>query len=123
MVRNRMLIWLVVLSLALLVGCNKQKESAGDTASSTPTSTASAENGHGKEIYDSVCHSCHGTGVAGAPKLGDQAAWKARIAKGIDALVQSALNGKGNMPPKGGERSLNEKDIRAAVTYMVDQSK
>lgn len=121
--RNRTLIWLAILTVVVfLVACNQQEETSSANEASS-SSAMSAESGHGKEIYDSVCHSCHSTGVAGAPKLGDQAAWKDRIGKGVDTLVQSALNGKGNMPPKGGERSLNESDIRAAVNYMVNQSR
>lgn len=131
MFRYRMMSYLVPLFLLLLlVACNQQEESkAGSatpavtpTAAPTDTATASTDS-HGQEIYASACHSCHSTGVAGAPKLGDQATWQDKIAKGIDSLVQSTIDGKGNMPPKGGDQTLSENDIRAAVTYMVDQSR
>jgi cytochrome c5 len=66
---------------------------------------------------------CHGTGVAGAPKAGDKAAWAPRIKTGIDALLQSALKGKGGMPPKGGNAALSDADVRAAIEFMVSQSR
>jgi cytochrome c5 len=120
MLRHQILSCLVLLTLALLlVACDKQEEA---TTGGSPAGAASGP-GHGQDVYDKTCRSCHDTGVAGAPKLGDQAAWKDRIAQGNDALVQSALNGKGSMPPKGGARTLNENDIRAAVEYMVEQSR
>ena len=65
---------------------------------------------------------CHAAGVAGAPKLGDKAAWAPRIAQGMPAMVQSAIKGKGAMPPKGGS-SASDADLRAAVEYMVGASK
>jgi cytochrome c5 len=77
----------------------------------------------GKKVYDSVCTACHTAGIAGAPKLGDKAAWAPRVKQGMDALVQSALKGKGAMPPKGGNTSLSDADVHAAVEFMVSQSK
>jgi cytochrome c5 len=74
-------------------------------------------------VYDQTCHLCHGAGVAGAPKLGDKAGWAPRIKQGMDTLVQDAIKGKGAMPPKGGNASLSDADIRAAVEFMVSQSK
>jgi len=125
MFRFRMLFCLTLMTLTLLfAACSQKEENRRATNSNHSEQTAPATGSKkGKEIYERVCFSCHGTGVAGAPKLGDQAAWKDRIAKGTDALVQSAMNGKGNMPPKGGERSLSEDDIRAAVGYMIDQAR
>jgi cytochrome c5 len=58
-------------------------------------------------------------GAAGAPKSGDKAAWAPRIKKGEEALVASALKGIGIMPPKGGNASLTEAQIRAAVAYQI----
>ena len=69
-----------------------------------------------------VCSACHAAGVAGAPKLGDKAAWAPRIAQGIDALTASAIKGKGAMPPKGGSNA-SDAEIKAVVTYMVNASK
>lgn len=78
---------------------------------------------NGKKTYDAVCAMCHAAGVAGAPKTGDKAAWKPRIAQGKDALYTSALKGKNLMPPKGGAASLPDADIKAAVDYLVSQTK
>lgn len=77
----------------------------------------------GKAVYNQTCVACHAQSVAGSPKLGDQAAWAPRIEQGMDALVQSVLKGKGAMPPKAGNASLTQAQIRAAVEFMVSQSK
>ena len=77
----------------------------------------------GKKVYDSTCMACHASGVANAPKLGDKAAWAPRIKQGMDTLLQSALKGKGAMPPKGGNTSLSDADVRAAIEFMVSQAK
>ena len=73
-------------------------------------------------MYKQFCVACHGAGVAGAPKLGDKAAWAPRIAQGMPALVGNAIKGKGAMPPKGGSPA-SDADIKATVEYMVGQSK
>jgi cytochrome c5 len=80
---------------------------------------AKADAAAGKKLYDTACMACHVAGVAGAPKLGDKAAWAPRIATGIDALTASVIKGKGAMPPKGGASSASDADIRASVEYMV----
>jgi cytochrome c5 len=77
----------------------------------------------GRTTYDTVCTACHSTGAAGAPKLGDKAAWAPRIKTGMDALHASALKGKGAMPPKGGNPALADDAVKAAVDYMVAASK
>jgi cytochrome c5 len=87
-----------------------------------PAAGAKAAGGNGKSTYDGVCMACHGTGVAGAPKLGDKAAWAPRIKQGKDTLYNHALHGKGAMPPKGGNASLAADAVKAAVDYMVSAS-
>jgi cytochrome c5 len=80
----------------------------------------------GKDVYNSACFACHGTGAAGAPKVGDKDAWSARIAKGMDVLNDHAINGftdKGVMPAKGGNPALSDDAVKAAVEYMVAESK
>jgi cytochrome c5 len=77
----------------------------------------------GKAVYSQTCVACHAQSVAGSPKLGDKAAWAPRIQQGMDMLVQSVLKGKGAMPPKGGNASLSDAQVRAAVDFMVSQSK
>ena len=76
----------------------------------------------GQQVYQNSCQACHAAGVAGAPKLGDKALWAPRIATGIDALVASAIKGKGIMPPKGACASCSDDDLKAAVEYMVSAS-
>jgi cytochrome c5 len=73
----------------------------------------------GEAVYKQACAACHAVGAAGAPKSGDKAAWAPRIKKGEEALVASALKGIGIMPPKGGNASLTEAQIRAAVAYQI----
>ncbi len=73
----------------------------------------------GEEVFKGQCVACHATGVAGAPKLGDAAAWGPRIKNGFDALVQSALKGKNAMAPQGGGE-FNDIEIARAVVYMAN---
>ena len=77
----------------------------------------------GKGTYTAACFACHGTGAAGAPKLGDKGAWKNRIAQGSGVLNDHAINGFKNMPAKGGNASLSDAAVKAAVEYMVKGSK
>jgi cytochrome c5 len=93
---------------------------AAATPAAAPATSAKPD---GKKIYDTACMACHGAGVAGAPKFGDKAAWAPRIKLGIDALHASALKGKGAMPPKGGNVTLPDADVIAAVDYMVAAGK
>ena len=83
---------------------------------------AAGGQGTGKKLYDTVCMACHAAGIAGAPKTGDKAAWKARIATGKEALYNSVLRGKNAMPPKGGS-SAADADVKAAVDYLVGLAK
>lgn len=84
---------------------------------------AKADLGKGKSVFDGSCMACHATGVAGAPKAGDKAAWAPRLKAGVDALYASALKGKNAMPPRGGNAALPDADVKAAVDYMVSQVK
>ena len=92
---------------------------AAAPAPSAAAAPASAANADGKKIYETTCTVCHGAGVAGAPKLGDKAAWGPRLAPGIDALYKAALSGKGAMPAKGGNTSLTDAEVKAGVDYMA----
>lgn len=92
-------------------------------AAPATTDTAAAPGANGKAVYDASCQACHAAGVAGAPKLGDKAAWAPRLGTGIAALQTSVLKGKNAMPPKGGNLSLSDTDVKAAVDYMVSQAK
>jgi cytochrome c5 len=75
-----------------------------------------------EQVYRDVCKVCHEAGLVGAPKLGDKAAWAPRIKRGINALYASALNGKDQMPPKGGNRNLSDIEVQRAVVYMANHS-
>jgi cytochrome c5 len=77
----------------------------------------------GKAVYDKVCVACHQVSVAGSPRLGDKEAWAPRVKTGMDSLMQSVIKGKGAMPPRAGNPSLSDAEIRAAVEFMVAQSK
>ena len=97
---------------------------AVNSASAGPVKTAAAgDPGAGKKLYDTVCMACHAAGIAGAPKTGDKAAWKPRIATGKEALYSSAIKGKNAMPAKGGMASAPDADVKAAVDYMVGLAK
>ena len=80
----------------------------------------------GPQVYNTACLACHAAGVAGAPVLGDAAAWAPRIALGVDLLTQHAIEGyqgeAGYMPPKGGRTDLSDEEIAAAIQYMVAES-
>jgi cytochrome c5 len=98
---------------------------AAMAAPATPAPTpdaGGADLAHGEQIYQSACLACHLIGAAGAPKLGDVAAWEPRISQGADALLHSVLNGKGAMPAKGGRVDLSDGDVAAAVAFMVSKS-
>jgi cytochrome c5 len=88
---------------------------------------APAENLGGEEVFNMACVACHGAGVAGAPKVGDKAAWGSRIAKGDATLRKHAIEGfqgdAGFMPAKGGRVDLSDQSIINAVEYMVAGSK
>jgi cytochrome c5 len=88
-----------------------------------PAATTAAAKPDGKKVYDTTCAACHAAGLVGAPKLGDKAAWGPRLKQGIDALYASALKGKNAMPPKGGNTTLADADVKAAVDYMAAAAK
>ena len=79
----------------------------------------------GPQVYNTACLACHGSGIGGAPILGDADQWQARIAQGIDVLKVHAIDGytgsAGYMPPKGGRMDLSDDEIAAAVDYMVGE--
>lgn len=89
---------------------------------------ASAPKGNltGEQVFQSLCKTCHEPGIAGAPKVGDKAAWAPSIKKGYDTLVQHAINGFQEpgkvMPPKGGNPDLADVEIQRAVVYMANRS-
>ncbi len=115
----------------LTVGSAEAAKAA--TASTNPVMDAiipsanAAGDDKGKSVFDGTCTACHTPGVAGAPKFGDKAAWAPRIAQGTATLETHAIKGfqgkAGMMPPKGGNMSLKDDDVKAAVEYMVSHAK
>jgi cytochrome c5 len=76
----------------------------------------------GQQIVQAQCVKCHGTGLNGAPRIGDKKAWIERAKLGFDSVVRSAINGHGAMPARGGMANLTDDEMRAAVTYMFQKS-
>lgn len=96
----------------------KFKQAAVEAAAAAMVKTST-----GKTVFEANCAVCHVPGAANAPKFGDKVAWKPRIKSGIENLYKSAINGKNIMPPKGGNATLADADVKAAVDYIVSQSK
>lgn len=100
----------------------KQGEECGGAAAA-PVAAAAAAPKSPEEIYNGTCSACHATGAAGAPKVGDAAAWAPRIAQGADTLHKHAIGGFNMMPPKGTCAACSDDEIIAVVDYMVSKSK
>jgi cytochrome c5 len=96
-----------------------QAESAQAADKPKPAAAAAADKIDGKAIYEKVCAACHATGVAQAPKMGDEEAWAPRLKEGIETLYANAIKGKGAMPPKGGATNLSDAEVKAAVDYLM----
>ena len=96
---------------------------SGESCAAAPAAPASAGPKSGKELYSTVCTTCHGTGVLNAPKFGNAGDWAPRIAKGLDTLYTHALVVFNSMPPKGTCAACSDDEIKGAVKYMVDSSK
>ncbi len=79
----------------------------------------------GKEIFGQLCQACHGSGAGGAPMLTDKAHWGPRVALGLDTLIKHATEGytgtAGFMPPRGGNPSLSDEQVKATVEWMLTQ--
>lgn len=84
---------------------------AADTASQGPRS--------GEQVYQTACFACHGTGALDAPKKGD-AAWKSRMEHGFDTMLENAINGIRNMPPRGTCADCSDEEIAAAIEFMIE---
>lgn len=88
----------------------------------TKAPPAAAEEKSPEQVVQTVCASCHGTGLLDAPKIGDQAAWEERMQQGLDTVVGYAINGIRAMPPRGGDPSLSDEQVRDAVLLMLKDS-
>lgn len=96
---------------------------SGDDCAAAPAPAAAAGPKSGKEVVGSFCTTCHGAGVMGAPKVGAAADWAPRAAKGLDTLYSHAIGGFNSMPAKGMCAACSDDEIKAAVDYMVENSK
>ena len=102
------------------------QQTAVPVAAATAPAAGAAQPTDGKSVFESACVACHGSGIAGAPRIGDQAAWGPRIAQGTATLEKHAIEGfqgsQGVMPAKGGRTDLSDDAVRAAVKYLEEQS-
>ena len=101
-----------------IAGVSEPEAATSGAATDSPAAAPKS----GEQVYNSSCMACHVAGVAGAPKLGDKAAWAPRIAKGMDSLLASVTNGLNAMPPKGTCMTCSSDELQAAVEYMVGKS-
>src|SRR5260221_9395555 len=84
-----------------------------------PGSAVQAAKADGRKVYESTCMACHGAGVANAPKFGDKKAWATHLVHGTEHVYENALKGTGAMPPRGGNLTLSDAEVKAAVDYML----
>jgi len=98
----------------------KRIKPVADAAVGAPASGGGQALKTGQQVYQTVCTACHATGVANAPKFGSKGDWEHRIHEGQKGLVQTALKGKGAMPPKGGASTLTDLEVERAVVYMAN---
>ena len=105
---------------ASTVATSTESPANTDAAVDAPAVDAPKDPAH---VYASFCHICHDTGVAGAPRKGDKAAWAPRIATGMDALHHSVLTGKGAMPPRGNTSGVSDDELKATVDYLVNMAR
>ena len=106
---------------AAVVAKSEEPAKPAPAAEAAAKPTASTGKG-GEEVVKAVCSVCHGAGVLGSPKIGDQAVWAPRIAQGYETLVQNAIKGIRMMPAKGGNPALTDAEVAGAVAYMANQS-
>lgn len=122
---------LIALSISVLVGsCDGSVAPVPSKSNSARTEAPRFDSAHlssGRKVWLGTCSGCHDIGVAGAPKLGDRAAWSPRIEKGLTTLHAHAIEGHFGptgtmMPPRGGNPGLSDQQVRQAVDYMVAAS-
>lgn len=91
-----------------------------DVAIQAGGDAAAAGEQSGEDTYKAVCTACHQTGVANAPKFGDQAAWAKLIVEGLETLSKDAIKGIRGMPPRGGNPNLSDGEVTRAIVYMAN---
>jgi len=100
----------------------KNLEPIGKVMVQADSGKAGGTERSGKDVFNRTCGTCHNTGIANAPKVSDKAAWEPRIANGIEGLVKTAINGKGAMPPKGGDPTLTANELKSTIHYMTNKA-
>ena len=125
--RSFMLVLAVAVAPAGQVALADSDEAAARQSAPISTPEAVAAPLTGPQVYNAVCIACHAPpGLGGAPALGDGDAWAARIAQGMETLIDHALRGysgsTGIMPRKGGRLDLSDEEVIGAVEYMVEQA-
>ncbi len=100
--------------------CVEGDDSCGGAVAAAAASTGGARSG--EDVYKASCASCHAIGVAGAPKFGTSE-WADRGAKGIDALLKTAISGINAMPPRGTCATCSDDELKVAIEYMMDSAK
>ncbi len=114
----------VVAGLFFLGACSTQNQSDDESASKTAKESAlNLKLAAGKTLYESNCAACHDSGSSGAPKLSNKEAWSGRMAEGKDVMLKKAIEGidgkVGMMPPRGGNTSLTDEDVKTVILYMT----
>ena len=104
------------------VQITSEPEVSEDADSGAEEVVAVEQPAEGQAVYQQACAVCHAAGIGEAPIPGDTATWSPRLALGRDALVESALNGKGIMPAKGGQSQLTDAAVIAAVYHIISLS-
>lgn len=92
-----------------------------DAAAVAAVAAPAAAGDPGEAVYNKVCQACHATGAAGAPLLGNKEAWQPRIDLGLDAMLQTAIAGKGAMPPRGSCLDCSDDDLKSAIDFMISK--
>ncbi len=110
------------LAIAGITPVNASEGSDGSASTNVATNDAAGASKSAEDLY-TACAVCHNTGILNSPKLGDKAGWGTRVAKGVDALYASAINGINGMPPKGGRADYSDDDIKKVVDYMLESVK
>lgn len=126
----KMLVLPTMAATVFISGCSNEQATAPKSApavveqavkSTAETPVAGGDLAQGAKVYDKACKLCHDMGVAGAPKLGDKAAWESRMAKGMETLYGSSIKGLNAMPPKGGNAGLSDEEVKNAVAFMASK--
>ncbi len=108
----------------LLVGVLVAAQTLADAGAPVSDQDVRSYNlGLGRWVFTQQCMNCHSTGVLGAPRFRNPGDWSARLGQGLPSLIEHTIHGHGQMPPKGGFERLTEREVSAAVAYVVDQSR